>query len=216
MNWENYMNAQLEINMQENLTEKIGDLVTDKDVNLEELPNHSTKVLNHLWRLMVENPQLELTAIDDMALYFRFVECGHEHYLPWVNVVDDVTQLIKDKEQVKCPHCPQTKKEAKKMSNPDNGKKKAQPLRKSDLENAKNLQFLFLEPVEKLPQAKQVIVKKLAGKIETVVLPHYKASCEAGNMTQVKNAGVRLKNALNYLRKEQGVNCAVKLTTPEG
>jgi hypothetical protein len=224
MNFETFISSQLENDMHETLTEKIGDLVPDRTVNLEELCSHSTRSLQHLYRLMIENTGLELVCVDQMALYFRHLSCGHEYYLPWQNVVDDVGQMIKDKDMiVRCPH---HTKEEKKMSKPDNTKKmslqakglalqaKRSDIKQSDLDNAARLQFLFLEPVEKLGKDKRVRAKKLAIRIN-IRLNAYKAACKEGKMNQVKNAGLALKNGVNYMREEVGVKCAVKLA-PKG
>lgn len=225
MNFENYMNRQMEENMHETLTMKIGDLTPDKTVNLEELCNHSTKTLQHLYRLMVENPHLELANVDDMALYFKFVKCGHEYYLPWQNVVNDVREMIEDKNiEVRCCFCndldadmKETAKEKRVVSSArpnnktTNNKEKEMTIKKSDLENAHRLQFLFLEPVDKLDAVKMKRVKALASRIN-IRLDCYKLACKDGRLNQVKNAGKALKNGVNYMRTHFKVKCAVKLT----
>lgn len=230
-NFEHYINNSPESNMQEELTMKIGDLVPDKTVNLEELTNHSVERLQHLYRLMVENEHLELACVDQMALYFRFVRCGHEYYLPWQNVVSDVKGMIEDNSlKVRCSFCsdesvpvkPTANEEKEEMKESDAARTEntnetkanstKSKLKASDFEKAERLQFLFLEPdaLNKLPETKKKNVLKLKGRID-IRLSAYKKACAEKNERQVRNAGIALKNGLNYMRREHKVKCAVKL-----
>ena len=220
MDFQNLMERTMENNMNEELTMKIGDLVKDRDVNLELLVDQSTKRLRHLHRLMNENPTMKLKRVDDMMLYFE-LECGHEFLVVWTSLVEDVAEMIEeDKMKVRCKHgCVKTSKQKEEElvkpapttnNQPITQKEKpAMPtLKQSDMDNAKNLTFKFLSPNDEKVKERRVV--RLAARIQ-LRLNAYKAACEKGDTFQAINAGKALKAGVNYMRREFGVPCAVKM-----
>ena len=206
--FEQYITNQLETNMHEELSMKIGDLVTNSDINLEELCEHSTSSLQHLYRFMVENSLLELKEVDNLLISFRFLKCGHEYPLPWLGLRDTVGEMIEKKKiVVSCPHCEKDDVVSSRAE-----KEKPMTLKKSDLENADRLFFMFLVPLseQKLKKATQNQAERLGKRCE-MRLQAYQRACAVGDVFQAKNAGLALKNGLNFMREKLGVSCAVKL-----
>ena len=204
-----YNNRQEEMTMLEKLTERIGDMVPNTNVNLEGLCERKIPTLKALYRFMTENPTLELASIDDAMVSFRFFDCGHEFPLPWVGLEETVSSLIKsNKIKVCCGICQKEKEE--KVSS---GEKKPKniTLTQSDLDNAQHLAFMFLQPLEeqKLTNRQQDQAKKLGKRLE-IRLQAYQKACAAGDKVQAKNAGLALKNGIVFMRRELGIACAVK------
>lgn len=209
MSFEQHLDNQVEMDMLEQFTCSIGNLVPNKDVNLEELCNHPVDSLRHLYRFMVENPELELRRVDDLMLYFYFIKCGHEFCMPWMGLVDNVTEMIKDNDLIqKCKLCRPVKQDEPVKTE----KEKALQLTKEDMKNADGLVFMFVRPIEemKLGDKKLRQVKSLAARCETR-LAAYKQACADGNANQAKNAGLALKNGLVEMRK-MGIPAAVKFS----
>jgi hypothetical protein len=205
-----------EMNMQEELTMKIGDIVKDRDVNLEVLCQQSDTRLQHLYRFMVENPQLKLCRVDDLMLSFRFITCGHEYPMVWMTLADEVAGLIEDgKLVVSCVHCPkETMSEEELISKMrDKVKNKDVHLTEEDMKRASALSFRLIQPLTELsldPRTKRQAVS-LARRIE-VRLCAYKDACAKGNTAQAKNAGLALKRGVNFMRSQLGVPCGVKVS----